>query len=309
MSLRDVRLGQLLRVHLDGVPLDLATSLLPARAWLRGGLWMHLRLHAGFQRRHERSGDVSRPGRSPETDVRPETARKLGRDALSNLARSLEAAVRKLVWKPSGTEWADYYDGDSYDVSSLEAKKKLVAGHLAAIAPETVWDLGANTGVYSRIAAASGARVVAFDVDRACVEQSYLQIVESREQEILPLVLDLTNPSPAIGFANEERVEIGRRGRPDVVLALALVHHLAISNNVPLARVASYFARLSDQLVIEFVPKSDPKVGTLLATRRDVFPDYTAEGFERAFRARFEILEQSAVPGSDRTLYRMKVRA
>ena len=115
-------------------------------------------------------------------------------------------------------------------------------------------------------------------------------------------------PSPAIGWANAERLPVSGRGRPDAVLALALVHHLAISNNVPLPKVADYFAELADQLVIEFVPKSDAKVKTLLATRVDIFPDYTRDSFESAFRTRFEILSSDDIEGSDRTLYRMKRR-
>ncbi len=303
MSLRDVRLSQLLRVHLDGIPLDLAVSLLPKRAWLRPGLLMHLRLHAGFQRRHGRAGKVESP-----TAAGPAKARKLGERALENLVASLTACVSKLTWQPSGTEWVDYYERDGYEAGALAHKQAVVEEYLRAIAPRTVWDLGANTGVYSRIAVASGARVVAFDVDPACVERNYLEVREKREEDLLPLLLDLSNPSPGIGWANDERPSIAGRGRPDVVLALALVHHLAISNNVPLASIADYFADLSDQLVIEFVPKSDAKVQLLLATRRDVFPGYTREGFEGAFATRYQILDRQDVEGSGRTLYRMGVR-
>jgi ribosomal protein L11 methylase PrmA len=300
MALRDVRLLQLLRVHIDGIPLDLASKLLPARAWLRAGLLMNIRLHASFQQRHARSAD-----RSGE---RPESARKLSRQALQNLIASLEGVVRKLSFEPAGTEWADYYEGDGYTAASLERKQALVAEHLARIAPASVWDLGSNTGVYSRVAADGGARVVAFDVDPACVERSYRELRKEKRENLLPLLLDLTNPSPAIGWANAERLPIARRGCPDAVLALALVHHLAISNNVPLPKIADHFAELSDQLVIEFVPKSDAKVKTLLATRVDIFPDYTRDGFEFAFRTRFEILASDDIEGSDRTLYRMKRR-
>jgi hypothetical protein len=298
MASRDVRLLQLLRVHLDGVPLDLAASLLPARAWLRGGLLMHLRLHAAFQQRH--AGGGAQP------------ARALSRQAFDNLLVSLRALVRKLDWEPSGTEWAEYYEGDSYEDASLEYKKRLVSDHLAALSPRRVWDLGSNVGVYSRLAAEAGADVVSFDVDPACVERSYRQVREKgrsdSEERVLPLLLDLTNPSPAIGWANAERATVHDRGHPDLVLALALVHHLAISNNVPLGLVADYFAELSASLVIEFVPKSDAKVETLLATRRDVFPDYTREGFEAAFGRRFETVARDEIEGSERTLSRMERR-
>jgi hypothetical protein len=308
MALRDVRLLQLMKVHIDGIPLDLAASLLPARAWRRIGLLMHLRFHARSQKRHEAAGADAASDTSAASEA-VARKRKLSKDQLVNITRSLGSAIEKLSWLPEGTEWADYYEGDSYEAAALERKKGLVSAYLAEIAPQTVWDLGSNTGVYSRLAAEAGARVVAFDVDPACVERSYRQLRETKEDGLLPLLLDLTNPSPAIGWANDERVTIGQRGRPDVVLALALIHHIAISNNVPLHDVASHFADLSDQLIIEFVPKSDAKVRTLLATREDVFPRYTREGFEDAFRTRFDILAATDIEGSDRTLYRMKRRA
>jgi ribosomal protein L11 methylase PrmA len=301
MSRRDVRLNQLLRSHLDGVPLDLARALLPFRSWLNFGLLMHIRMHAGYQEKYEASGDAG------ETPARP-TARALSRTALGNLIRALEGTVKGLRWTPEGTEWAEYYSGDSYEAEALGHKKRVVSEYLEAIAPECVWDLGANTGVYSRIAAEQGAAVVAFDVDPACVERNYLDVRKQNEERVLPLLLDLVNPSPAIGWANAERSSLAERRHPDALLALALVHHIAISNNVPLPHIADYFAELSANLVIEFVPKSDAKVKVLLASREDIFPSYTRDGFETAFARRFEILKTNEIPGSERTLYRMRRR-
>jgi ribosomal protein L11 methylase PrmA len=176
------------------------------------------------------------------------------------------------------------------------------------IAPDCVWDLGANTGVYSRLAADVCSRVVSFDIDPACVERNYREIKKEKEQRILPQLLDLVNPSPALGWAHDERASLAQRAEADVVLALALIHHIAISNNVPLAKVAAYLAELAPNLVIEFVPKSDPKVKTLLATREDIFPSYTREGFEAAFQEHFEIVKATDIAGSERTLYRMRRR-
>ena len=131
---------------------------------------------------------------------------------------------------------------------------------------------------------------------------------EERNRSLLPLLLDLTNPSPAIGWANRERGALADRANADAVLALALIHHLAISNNVPLAHIATFLGELGEHLIIEFVPKEDPKVRTLLATREDIFPDYTREGFERAFAERWHIVETLDIEGSTRTLYRMQRR-
>jgi ribosomal protein L11 methylase PrmA len=172
-----------------------------------------------------------------------------------------------------------------------------------------VWDLGANNGTFSRVvgaANATGAYVVSFDFDPAAVEQNYQTSKKAKEQNILPLLLDLTNPSPAIGWANRERDSLGARGPADLVLALALVHHLAISNNVPLRQLADFFAETGKWLMIEFVPKSDSQVQKLLVSRQDIFPDYTRAGFEAAFKARFQIHEAVEIRESERVLYLME---
>jgi ribosomal protein L11 methylase PrmA len=190
----------------------------------------------------------------------------------------------------------------------LEHKKEIVAGFLEQIRPGSVWDLGANTGLFSRLASARDIPTVAFDVDPAAVEQNYLLAVENKETRLLPLLLDLTNPSPSIGWENRERLSIIERAPAGVVLALALIHHLAISNNVPLRQLAAFFRRLSPWLIIEFVPKTDTQVQRLLASRLDIFPDYHTEGFEQAFGDFFEIEAKFPVRESQRCLYLMKGR-
>ena len=139
--------------------------------------------------------------------------------------------------------------------------------------------------------------------------RNYLANQADGVANILPLVLNLTNPSPAIGWANTERMSVHERGPVDLVLALALVHHLAIANNVPLPEVARYFATLTDHLIVEFVDKADSQVQRLLASREDVFPGYTHEGFEAGFGEYFDIEAREQPRGSKRTLYLMKKRA
>ena len=299
MSRRDVRLLDLLRLHLDGVPLDLAVSMLPMKTWLSRGLFMHLRVHARYQRKYEGKGDPA----AESSEGSASKAQVLSRAALGNMVEDLRGVVRNLDWKPAGTEWAEYYCGDSYEEDSLAHKQELVRANLERLQPGVVWDLGANTGVYSRIAAEVGAQVLSFDVDPACVERNYRNVRKEKLQTLLPLRLDLVNPSPSQGWAHEERSSLAARANADCVLALALIHHIAISNNVPLGKIAEYFARLAKNLVIEFVPKSDAKVKTLLATREDVFPQYTREGFEAAFGLYYKTLEAAPIRGSERVLY------
>ncbi len=192
----------------------------------------------------------------------------------------------------------------------MATKAEVVERMVRSVAPETVWDLGANTGRFSRIAAGTGATTVAMDIDHGAVEAAYrsLEADPPSEGTVLPLRYDLANPSPGIGWAATERMTLAERGPADLLLALALVHHLAIGNNVPLARVADHLAELGRNLVIEWVPKHDPMVEVLLATREDVFAGYHDQGFRDAFATRFEFVDEQAVAGTDRVLHLLRRR-
>jgi hypothetical protein len=295
MALKDVRLNQLLRVYIDGIPLDLASELLPWRTRLNFGLMTHIHLHAGAQKKYAGEEVKSRGG-------------SMTKQAMTGLIESLEATVKKLEWKPGGTEWGNYYDITNYSDAAFEHKKQLVGEWTAHLQPALVWDLGANNGVFSRVAADAqqGSFVVSWDIDPTAVEQNYRQVKAEKHERLLPLLLDLTNPSPAIGWANRERDSFGERGPVGLTLALAVIHHLAISNNVPLLQLADFFAGTGKWLVIEFVPKSDSQVQKLLSSREDIFLSYTREGFESAFGQKFKIHEAINVRESERVLYLME---
>jgi hypothetical protein len=296
MAYRDVRLNQLSRLHLDGVPLDLASSLLPARTRFRFSLLSHIHLHARSQKRY-----ADKPVRSQQ--------RPMSRFALLALLNSLENAVSKLHWQPRGSEWAEYYDHTNYSGQALDFKEKLVADFLQLLHPRHVWDIGANTGVFSRLASGRGIATVALDIDAAAVEKNYRRCRRDNDKFLLPLVGDITNPSPGIGWENGERMSLLQRGPVDTILALALVHHLAISNNLPLGRIADSFSRLCRDLILEFIPKSDSQVQRLLATREDIFPGYHAAGLEKEFLPYFTIERREAIAHSERILYVMHSRA
>jgi len=296
MSFRDVRFSQLLRVYIDGIPLDLAVKLLPLRTKFNFGLLTHIHLHAGAQKRYA----------DKKLDLQ---SVKMNRQAMLGLIDSLETTVKNLTWNPAGTEWADYYDNTNYSDRAFEHKRQLVRTWAEEAAPALVLDLGANTGVFSREAAATGATVVSCDVDPVAVENNYRRTKRDKEQRILPLLLDITNPSPPLGWAHRERDSFAARGHADMVLALAVIHHLAISNNVPLPQLAEFFAGYTSRwLIIEFVPKSDSQVRKLLVTRKDIFMDYTRGGFENAFSERFKIIRTESVAESERILYLMEIR-
>ena len=295
MSYRDVRLSQLLRRHIDGIPVDLASSLLPAKTRLKGGLMMHLHLHAKSQARHQDNPAAAKSA-------------KVSRAGLQGIIESLEGTTQALALKSNTGVWADYYADTNYSETAAAHKTGLVKRYIEKAAPKTVWDLGGNVGRFSRLAAERGIFTLSLDLDPAAVELNYLACRKESIQTMLPLVIDLTNPSPDLGWAHEERASLQSRGPADLLMALALVHHLAISNNTPLDRIAKYFAALGRQLIIEFVPKGDSQVERLLASREDIFDNYTQEGFEKAFGQFFNTLEREAVEDSKRTLYLLQIR-
>lgn len=295
ISYTDERLTQLLRTNIDGIPLDLTSKLLPRKSRLNFSINIHIHLHARSQKRFS----------NQEFD-RDQNHRQIQKHQLLGLVESLETSVKKLTWKGSQTEWADYTEFHNYSQIASEHKKDLVSGFLAKTNSQSVWDFGANTGEYSRIASKQSTYTIAFDVDPGAVELNYLQTVKAGEKNLIPLILDLTNPSPGLGWAHQERQSLVERGPVDAILALALIHHLAISNNLPLERIANFFSQLSHWLIIEFVPKEDPQVIRLLQFRKDIFADYNQTQFNEQFGKYFNIINYEHIAETDRILYLME---
>lgn len=235
----------------------------------------------------------------------------MGRTAMLGLIDGLERTVRNIVWKPPATLWSTYASHLNYSASAQQRKRQLVAEMIdtagATSALRMVWDLGANTGDYSRLAASADRHVVSFDGDHASVEMHYARS-RPAGASILPLIQNLANPSPAAGWSNTERRSLLERGPADLAMALALVHHLAIGGNVPLQSLAAFFERIGRWLIIEFVPREDSQVQRMLALREDVFGSYTKEAFERAFGERFRFVRSVEIEGTVRTLYLMERR-
>lgn len=290
-----------LRVFLDGIPLSLASRMLPSRSRARLGIMAHIHLHAASQKRYEKANlNAERKTRS----VSP--------TAMSGLLSSLRRSVMSIKMPKQKTEWGEYYGNTNYSKSSFTQKQKIVSELLSNISPKpkTVWDFGANDATFSEIAAGSGAYTVAFDIDHQAVESGLNGLKNQKyENRILLLVQDFSNPSPSLGWAHKERASLEARGPSDAALALALVHHLAIGNNTPLPDIAAYFRSLTKNLIIEFVPRSDSKVQILLRGRNNLFADYEEAGFEAAFSNFFTLARKVPVPGSKRVIYLYKAKA
>ena len=292
-SYTDIRLQQLLRIHIDGIPLDLTSALLPSRTNFKFGILSHIHLHAKSQKYFSSNRD----------DIKKRYA--MSRHKLMALIDSLESTVKNLHWKFTDTEWGDYYDKTNYPTGGLEEKNKIVSGLLDELNPKIVWDLGANNGLFSRTSASKNIFTVSLDIDPVAIESNYDQVVKQKEKNILPLIMDLFNPTPSLGWGLKERMSLVERGPADTVLALALIHHLVISNNLPFGVIAEFFSDICNSLIIEFVPKNDSQVKKLLATREDVFSNYNQKDFETEFAKYFDIKKAEKISDSERTLYLM----
>ena len=297
MALCDLRMGRMMRVYTDGVPLDLAARLLPRRIWLNFHLLCHLAWHGHFQKNSQ-----------PRISKQNGPPHKISARSLRGILESLKDAVESLQIKTK-TEWAAYYEKEGSCHSRAAAhKKELVERYLDLLRPKIVWDLGANTGFFSRLASERGCTTIAMDLDPACVEINYLEARRRKDPCLLPLWMDLAEPSPALGWNHKERLSLGDRAPADLVMALALVHHLAITHNLPFSHLAEYLSRIGTGLLIEFIPKSDPQMEKLLGHRADIFDRYTREDFETEFGRYFEIMESQPVCETSRILYWMRRR-
>jgi hypothetical protein len=294
MSKKDIRLNLLSKIFIDGIPLDLTAKLLPKTTFGNFGLMAHIHAHAKSQKHYENKED---------TKIKERTISKRSFEGLSD---NLDSSIKKMTWKEDNTEWGNYYSDTNYSEESFEEKKKIILSTLEKITPSIVWDLGANTGIFSRLASDQGINTISFDIDPLAVEKNYLESSKNNEQNLLPLILDLTNPTSNIGWNNDERISFLQRGPADLVFALALVHHLAISNNVPLYKIAEFFSTISKFLIIEFIPKSDSQVKRLLTTREDIFKNYDEQNFEKEFSKFFKITSSQKLVESERTIYIME---
>jgi hypothetical protein len=292
MSYNDVRLGQLLKTYIDGIPLDLCSQILPVKTKFNIHLYSHIHLHSKYQKKYS-------------NEFKKIKAITLSNYSLLSIINSLETVIKRLSINYKKSEWIGYYKETNYSADATKNKTAIVEAFIDEINPDIVWDFGANTGQYSRIASNQNRFTVSFDNDILAIENNYKQIQELKEINIVPILLDISNPSPGIGWANEERFSLENRNKPALILSLALIHHMVIGNNLPFNKIAEYFSRLCNHLIIEFVPKTDSQVQKLLINREDVFVNYSQEDFEAEFRIYFNIDAKLKIINSERILYKM----
>ena len=221
------------------------------------------------------------------------------------LVQHLEECIESLKIKSEKSNWISYAEENSYSAEAMNMKKQIISEWLKKIKPKTVLDFGCNTGTFSLLASKHCDYVLAMDSDTFCIEKLYSDLKKSNGKNILPLVMNLSNPSPEIGWANEERKTFSQRGKTDMLFALALIHHLRIGNNVPFSLIAKYFSEQTKNLIIEFVPKDDIRVKQMMAGRESIFDDYSEDNFKKEFEKYFSVNENNSLVDSGRSLYLM----
>lgn len=292
MSKIDVRLNRLLQNHIDGISIELTSKILPWMSWFNMHYFLHIHLHARMSKRQAKVGN---------------TYSVFNRHYLSFLTQHLRICIKHIRQPKVSSYWPAYYrDCNEGQGIYLRDKERIVANWLLKIKPKIVWDFGANTGHFSEIAARLGARVIAFDSDHDAVEALYGNSKMKEESGIIPVCLDLAQPSPAIGFANKERGSIWNREFPEVVLCLGLAHHLYFNNQIPFGKMAELMALTEADLIIEFVPADDRSLEEAFAEASWRLQEYSQVIFEKSFASYFNIKDREVVRGSGRVLYFME---
>jgi hypothetical protein len=285
--------------NLDGIEPTEMRRIFGGRRRFKKGVFRHVYLHSVAESR------VSQGSEKTRADL---GQAGFGAELQKAVVRKLSKLVRSLHSKRSDSAWAKYRETCSYSDEGRVAKERFIREVLSARTTKLAWDLGANDGVYARLVAATGAYVVAVDADDVTVDAMYRSLRTDNVDNVLPLVMNLMDPSPARGWRNAERKAFTGRGAPDLVLALALVHHLALAGNVPLPEIVSWLRSLSGSpgtsLVVEFVEPHDPMAQQLLGNKREgLFPDYRIDAFEKLLEEQFTIARREQLPGGTRTLY------
>ena len=279
----------------EGIPLSVAKSLLPWRSHFSFHTYLHIHLHERFAARTTQKTAIK--------------TNNFSQKKLQHLIDSLHSLVESLQWKGVSKAWENYYEEAGKRSDYLSQKVDIIMNWVNTL-PEirSAVDLGANEGEFSLLLAKKNIKVISTDFEHALINNLYRHIKKTGENHILPLIIDVANPSPSIGLNNTERRSFIERTKVDLCLSLALIHHLCIGKNMPLASIADLFTSITQYLIIEFIPKHDEKVQYMLRQKKDIYRDYTLENFAEIFDKYFSIIDSKAVPGTERILFLMKKR-
>jgi hypothetical protein len=286
-------LSQLFLAYPDGIPISLVSRMLPLKSRLQASTLLHIHLQAKL------SGAVPK---------KQNKQAGFSRSKLKNILESLAAAVRSFhLDQPSGT-WSGYYTEALERPDYIADKKRIISSWLDTLPPlKSAFDAGANEGLFSALLSERGILTISGDSDHYSINNLYKKTKAESINNILPLLLDLALPTPGIGVHNQERLSLTERLSVDLVMALAVIHHLAIGRNIPFTLIAEQLKQYGPYLIIEFVPKEDKKVQEMLEQKKDIYSDYSEPGFREAFTKNYEVLRETSIGHSGRKLFLMKV--
>ncbi len=290
MHYHQTAMQTLLLAYPDGVPVEVAAKLLPWRSKLHLHTYLHLHLHSKM---------------ATKKNNREDSREHFSAGKMKNLLQSLIQAVQSYQLGATSGVWSGYYNEALQRDDYVAQKKEIIAAWLSQLQIKTAIDIGANEGNFSLLLAEKNIEVIAADFDHYSINRLYAQVKARGIKNILPLVMDFTSPSPAIGVNNQERESFLNRTKVDLVLALAVVHHLAIGKNVSFDSVAAMFSKLGGQLIVEFIPKTDEKIQLMLQQKKDLYEWYSLENFMAAFEKYFTVTTYQKVGGTERILFLM----
>jgi len=296
---KDVQFNAWMRGSIDGLRPSDCYRLFSMRDLLRPGVLKHVFLQAKLEARY---ADTKR-------DVRDDLRKAgFGKELILANVKGLRRLVARMNWRSRESEWSEYGDCSHYEPVDQQKKIDFVRDVVSMRSRRLVWDLGCNTGTFSRLAAEGADYVVAQDGDHLVIERFWRSLSAEGNRKILPLVNNLADPSPALGWRGRERQALEQRGNPDLVMCLALIHHMVITANVPMREFVDWLASLGGDLIIEFVTKDDPMVHTLLRNKQDNYDDYDLEFFERCLAESFEIGRREPLCEGQRIMYHAVAR-
>lgn len=290
---------KMLQTHIDGIPVKLIASLLPKKSKWSSTLFTNIHLLAKMESKHSE-------------DYKAETkVARLSRKAQNNILESLFGYIKDLKVHEA-TEWGNYYDKTNYDSLAFDGKKQLIREWVSTLMAKTLIDVGGNDGTFARTVIDQLDHVMVTDIDPNAVDYNYFLSQKNNETKMLPFVCDVLQPAPGIGFNNTERsslIDRLREYQPDVTMALALIHHVTLSGNVPFEKSAEFFAKFSRYLIIEFPKREDSWVTSLLVRKREFinhFDFYNQKNFEQGYLEYFQIEKIQPIEGTQRVLYLLK---
>ena len=298
---KDIPFQPWLRGNIAGISPQECRNLLSTRDLLRRGAFTHVALHSRLERHYE----------DTDTDVKKELKTSgFNKELILANIRRLRRLIKKLEWKPGGSEWSEYELTTTYSDEDAKRKAEFVTEVVRSERPGLVWDLGCNEGHHARIAAETARYVVALDIDALVADRLYGALAKEGRAKILPLTMNLADPSPGLGWRGLERKPLPDRGSPDLAFCLALIHHVSITGNIPIAEFLDWLQSMKTALVIEFPTPEDPMVRRLLMRKRvGDHPDYNRDWFEQCLAQRFDVVRSEVLSSGERVLYHARPRA